>query len=1177
MLEVAAHGATRLPFSFSAAAGVGRLVLSELALGATVVERLELEVAELGTDPGTTRAERFQRRRTRLRKLAVRVPPAALAERVEAARRHLAGLGITQVHARPADGFISVRARAADGLATADLSFRVVLACSGTHVRALASHIRVHGHLPTPGPVLADRILVALSGATDAPGVSERPHARGLCDVELDVVGALLWQLMPPAGWRLPSVADIEVLQVRVTRAAIELAFGASGTRGADLGVRPPTLQLAAAHDLVHSVDQQLRSGHVEEAMRGYRALLAAGGPEQPQLLERILALAAARPPWFFDGLELARQALGRWPHFPAGHAALASITLAQGDAREAASQLAQLAHLASADGDDDQATLAALAAARLLRVLDPKAATQLYELALEHDPSSEEAADALADRLADEQRWSELVRLLRARAALAGMPGEAGFVTRGNAEIARAVPLRLRLADVFVHQLHDPASAQLELAAARELAPDDPAVHEMSATILGAIDPGSAIAAWREVGRLAEARGDVRTAAHAHATLGGLLEGRDAEGAWKRALELDPLQADAIAGLAAAAAARGDHEAAAELYERLRGLGLPQQTAARHELANARALRALGRSDDARAALRRAVIAGGELAAEAHALLAELAEATADREHAASELDTAIGALVGLADEQAGDDRLYARAAELALARAGLFDRSGEPQQATAEYERAHDLAGSHAPELAREAARTMLSRAGDAIGERRWIDAVLATRPPVAERAALLVHRADVRGREKTPDLAAAVADLHEALALLDGTDAADSTAAETRRRAYQLEAELMQKSGDQRARAQALAALARMAERAADRVEVEAAAAAAWLAADDPAAALPHGARAHAELVPDVPAGLRREVLTTLGEAAWRQRAWPDVIRAYNGLLDDPGSDPSHAGAHRYRLAVAADRTGDPQLAVRALRPLVEESEIARGTPPETRGQALRLYADLAERAGDLGGAAAALEGFASLALDSSASARADAMYRAGELFRRAARDDDAVRCLEGALRISDTHLPALDALELAWRERGDLERVSVILGRKVAATARHPQRQKPLLSRLGDLQDQLGRPDVALATHQRALEIDPSWRPSLRYTTARLRADGALVAAAGGYAQLSGELASDPGLEGVVVGRERQAALRELADIVGELDDARLDAVRDVARPALERAAAAGPEVVSALAR
>ncbi|HUJ62293.1 MAG TPA: hypothetical protein VLX92_27490, partial [Kofleriaceae bacterium] len=588
--EVAA-GARRLPFAFTAHAGVGRLALADLAIGPIRIDRLELEVSELGTDPGSAAAERFQRRRTRLRALALRIPPAALDERVEAARRHLAGLGLTAVAARLGDGFVSVRARASDGLATADLSFRVVLVHAGTHLRALASHIRVHGHLPTPGPVLADRLLGALLGATDAPNVIERPHARGLGDVEVDVVNALLWHVMPPAGWRLPAAGDVEVTTIRIQRQAIEIAFGPSGSRMGDLGVRPAALHLAAAHDLMHSVDMQLRSGHVEDAMRGYRALLAAGGPEQPHLLDRILALAAARPAWFFDGLELARQALGRWPSFPAAHAALASITLAQGDAREAAGHLMQLAHAGSADGDDDQAALAALAGARLLRVLEPRAATQLYELALEHDAESVEAADALADRYADEQRWPELVRLLRARAAAA--------------EPARAVELRLRLADVFVHQLADPASAQHELVAASELAPDDPAVHEMTATILASSNPEAAIVAWHEVARLAEARDDHRTAARAFAVLGGLSTGTSAEQAWRRALELDPLQADAIAGLALASASRGDHDAAAELYERLRGLGLAQTEAARHELQLARSLVHLGRTDEARAALR--------------------------------------------------------------------------------------------------------------------------------------------------------------------------------------------------------------------------------------------------------------------------------------------------------------------------------------------------------------------------------------------------------------------------------------------------------------------------------------------------------------------------------------------------------------------------------------------
>lgn len=1187
----------RLPFQFEALGGLGRLTLADLTVGPLVVDRLELEVTDLGTDPGRAVAEKYQRRRTRLRSIAMRMTSQQVDDRVAQISRHLAGLGVAQLAARLHDGYLSIRARAADGLAAADVSFRVHFVSAGTHLRALASTVRVHGHLPTPGPVIADRILVALLAASDVPNVVERPHARGLCDVEIDLVGAVLWHVMPPAGWRLPAVNDIELVGIRIGRQAIEASYGPIGTRTGELGVRPQTHALAAAHDLMHSADQLLREGHVEEAMRGYRALLAAGGPEQPLLLERILALAAARPAWFFDGLELARQALGRWPSFPAAHAALASITLAQGDAREAAGHLTMLAQLASAEGDDDQAALAALAGARLLRVLEPLAATRLYELALEHDPSSSEAADSLVDRLADEHRWPELVRLVRARAVVTADP-------------ARAVQLRLRLADVFVHHLNDPQSAHGELAVATHLAPDDPAVHEMTATILSTINPTAAIDAWREVSRLAEARGDHRTASRAWATVGDLLaktgsgqgpalpdgaasrsdaQVSDAEVAWARALVLDPLQAEALAGLAGAAAARGDHQAAADHYERLRGLGLGQHAAARHELSLARSLVAIGRTDDARASLRRATLAGGETAAEAHAVLAEVAEASADREHAAAELDTAITSLLDLAGHApagaADEDRLYTRAASLAAARAALFDRSGQPAAASADWQRAHDLASRGAPELARDAARTLLARSrDDGSEERRWIDAVLATRPPASERAQLLVQRADVRRKERTPDLAAALADLHEALRICEGMasnqDGEDPDATTVRRRAYQLEAELLAQSGDQRARAQALSSLAKMAERDAERVETETAAAAAWLAADEPAAALPHGARAHAALTgenPAVPPALRREVLVTLGEAAWRQRSWADVIRAYRGLLEDPGAEAPRAGMFRYRLAVAADRTGDAASAIATLGPLVTDDELARGTPPELRGQALRLYAELAERAGDLAGAAHALEGFASLSTDSSPTARADAMYRAGELFRRADMGEEAIRCLEAALRISDTHLPALDALEMAWRERGDLERVSVILGRKVAATSRHPARQKPLLSRLGDLQNQLGRPEVALATHQRALEIDPTWRPSLRYVTLRLEEAGQLVAAAGGLAQLAGELPGDQGTDLAIALAERRTAAAALAKLVASLDDAQLDAVREVASPALQRAAADGADVIVGLTR
>src|SRR6185503_19339894 len=315
----------------------------------------------------------------------------------------------------------------------------------------------------------------------------------------------------------------------------------------------------------------------------------------------------------------------------------------------------------------------------------------------------------------------------------------------------------------------------------------------------------------------------------------------------------------------------------------------------------------------------------------------------------------------------------------------------------------------------------------------------------------------------------------------------------------------------------------------------------------------------------------------------------------------------ADTPKQATFRYRLAVAADRAGDQSIALAALRPLIDDPSTTRDASPELRGQALRLFADLAERAGDLIAAATALESFAAIgeaesrgssgaesrgssgenesrgsgrALiggDASVTARADAVYRAGELFRRADRGDDAIRCLEAALRISDAHMPALDALEAAWRERRDLERVAVILGRKVAATARHPGRQKPLLSRLGDLQDQLGRPDVARETHQRALELDPMWRPSLRYITLGLRDGGQVVAAAGGLAQLAGELHGDTGVDLSIVTRERQIAADALAELVARLDDAQLDAVRAVARPALERAALDNADVGAGLAR
>ncbi|HTJ47045.1 MAG TPA: hypothetical protein VL463_33315, partial [Kofleriaceae bacterium] len=1101
----------RIPFTFRASGGGGKLALVEHdVFGWLHVDRLELDVpgdATAGAAP-----ERFQRRRTQLRVASLKIDQRAIDARLAAATDALAQQGIAGVSARCVDGAIAVSARVADGMAAADVSFRLQITAAGLSLRVLAGAVTVHGHLPTPGPVIAHRLLEIVL-ASMATGSDGGVRVRGLCDLEIDALAAFLWRLLPPSGWRLPSTMGVDLIAVRVGRGAVHLTYGPAGQREDSA----KSSSLAVAHDAMRSADELLRAGSLDDAMRGYRALLAAGGPEQPVVVGRILAVAAARPNWFLDGLELARQALVRWPRFMPAHAALASIALAKGDPRDAASHLQALSELAASPdvADDDAAALSALAAARLLRVLEPRAATSLYEKVLAHQPGHAEAGAALAERFADEGRWQELVRLLRAR-------------TAATTDRARAARDHLRLADVLAHQLGDAKGARGEVERARALDPALPLVHETAAALAaGEGDVDGAALAWAEVARLAGERRDVRAVARAWASRAELYETHerigDADADWSRALLADPHAPEGLRGAASSAARRGDHRLAAELWQRLAQAGVPAAEAARAELERGRALAALGDDHGALAALAHAAAGKSEVAADAHALIAEIRERVEGAAAAAESLDLAIAAQVAAAEDATaiGDDgeRMLSRAAQLASLRAQLLDRSGDPR-ALDGWARAHELAATRAPEVARDAARALLDRDPD--NERRWLDAVLDAAPAHDERAQLLVRRARRRLTDGESE-GAALADVDAALASEAG--------GEVKKDALDLKASLHAAAGDVRRRAVALAARADLAGTADERAAADAEAAQAWLAADEPAAALPHGTRAAAQLeMTEPPQDLRRRVLETLGEAAWRQRAWGEVVRAYSQLAREP------VAAFALRLAVAADKLGDGDAAIDALERLVAMPD----APRELIGQARRMLADLYERADEPDRAAAALE---AMALDDSELAgatvatRAEALYRAGELYRRLEQPDAAVRCLESALQLVDDYLPALDSLEQIARDRGDLERVATILGRKIAATARQPSRQKALCTRLAQLQLELERPEIAIATARRALEIDPSYRPALRIVAQAAHARREDHEAAKAYIAL---LANDT-LGDDLTADERRAATDALAGL------------------------------------
>src|SRR5690606_5241971 len=201
-------------------------------------------------------------------------------------------------------------------------------------------------------------------------------------------------------------------------------------------------------------------------------------------------------------------------------------------------------------------------------------------------------------------------------------------------------------------------------------------------------------------------------------------------------------------------------------------------------------------------------------------------------------------------------------------------------------------------------------------------------------------------------------------------------------------------------------------------------------------------------------------------------------------------------------------------------------------------DVRTASWKLLADLYERLGELHLAAVTLEAFAADAeAEAGDSTRADAWYRAGELYRKHDRNtEDAERCLEAALAVVRDHLPALDSLERIKREAGEHERVAVILGRKIAASAGHPGRQKALLGRLAALQLELGRADVAREVYRRALEIDPAYRPALELLAAEAAASGEAGEAMRLYARLAADLPGDS----------------ELPDDPATLEQARIDA-------------------------
>ena len=1147
-------------------ANAALVLTDELFFDWLSVGRLSLDLSALAIDPAEDGPpERFQRRRTRLEDFDLRLSQDHIERYIEGSRERLAAAGIEDLTATCQNGYLSVAARVTDGRNTADATCRLYLAHRELALVVLVAEARVYGYLPTPMPAVAHRLCAALLDIETAEKQRERaagafyPKVLGLGQFEVAPLSAILWNTMAPAGWRLPSTANVALTRVELTWDGIEISYrrrdaAKSTDKSADA---PPvgladTAALQAAYQQLQDADNTLLDGDIDGALRKYRGELAAGGPEQPHVIERILGVESAHPAYFTEAADFARQTLARYPDYATAHAVLANLAAVQGDPRSAGTHYQQLVELA--EHDQDNAVRAALAGARILRTSQPEIATVLYERVLEYLPSDLESSAALVDRYQAEGRFKDLVRLLRERVADA--PDKR---TRADE--------RLRLAQVLSERLGDADGALQQLQQAAYLTPDNSNVFDALAShhIHGGKLP-KAIEALDKVVELSEKSGERRTQLRALLSIAALHLRMDqperAEARYLAAIELDERDPDALAGAAAAAVARDDHDAAIQLWHRVLALGdHAPRVVARYQLELGRSLISAGRQDEAVTALKEATRQGrGDIAGEAYSLLARM-HRDEDQGQAVEELDAAVQELTraaesifaqtatelvpgvraptgpiivpqddGLPPSAVGTDyqegkRYLGRAAQLAIERAELLDHIGRADDAHKDYERAHSLARDSHPSTARQAARALFdadTKRGDRDGQKRWLDALLATQPKTTERIRLLLSRAQLRADDPEQSDGA----LRDLGAVIDQTqDRADRSVA------LGLQARLLSRSGDREGEARSLMRRAELTGSLSERAIAECDVADAWLRAEDTGEAMAAAvraldalARADADGV-EVPDDVRRRALESAGDLAWRRRIWKQVVQAYGSLRALAGSlkeiDEAERVGYAYRLGIGLEALGEQERALESFAEVVQ----FKAAPSDIRTSAWRSLGKLYERTGELLQAAFTFESLASdMRASADAEVRADAWYRAGELYHRAGEHlADARRCTREALAINEHHMRALDTLERIETEQENHDELASVLSRKVTAANGQPSRQKALLVRLATVQhDLLDDPELARSTYDRALQLDADFRPALRFIAADELARDHLLVAARMYQHLSRALPGDAAL-------------------------------------------------------
>jgi tetratricopeptide (TPR) repeat protein len=251
--------------------------------------------------------------------------------------------------------------------------------------------------------------------------------------------------------------------------------------------------------------------------------------------------------------------------------------------------------------------------------------------------------------------------------------------------------------------------------------------------------------------------------------------------------------------------------------------------------------------------------------------------------------------------------------------------------------------------------------------------------------------------------------------------------------------------------------------------------------------------------------------------LAESSNRPQAAASALRRALDLV--PSHDAGRADLAR-RLAAAYDLLGDDDGALGALRQFLDDAGAGPAVAP-----AWQRLVELHARRGDPQAAARALIASADdTRTGSSDEERGAALTAAAEILRkRLGLPEDAVMILERAIALAPRSVETLDALQTTAVESNNWERLADVLERKVDLVTRGPVEQKDLLVQLAEVYDrQLQRPGRARDTHERALQLDPRFQPSLTWLARDAWVRGDAAAAVALYGRLAATELDEPRL-------------------------------------------------------